>query len=80
MLDLSKATGDETLRQRAIQTANYITYYLQPDNRIVVGFQYNQWWYSCHAGVVLYLLDFEEMTHRQQDSNHVETSKLKKQP
>jgi rhamnogalacturonyl hydrolase YesR len=80
LLDLSKATGDETLRQRAIQTANYITYYLQPDNRIVVGFQYNQWWYSCHAGVILYLLDFEEMTHRQQDSNHVETSKLKKQP
>jgi rhamnogalacturonyl hydrolase YesR len=80
LLELSKATGDETLRQRAIQTANYITYYLQPDNRIVVGFQYNQWWYSCHAGVILYLLDFEEMTHRQQDSNHVETSKLKKQP
>jgi hypothetical protein len=46
------------MRQRAIQTANYITYYLQPDNRIVVGFQYHQWWYSCHAGVVLYLFDF----------------------
>ena len=58
LLDLAKATGDEKLRQRAMQTANYITYYLQPDNRIVVGFQYNQWWYSCHAGVVLYLLDF----------------------
>ena len=60
LLDLSKATGDEKLRQRAEQTANYITYYLQPDNRIVVGFQYNQWWYSCHAGVVLYLMDFEK--------------------
>lgn len=60
MYDLSKATGDETMRQRAIQTANYITYYLQPDNRIVVGFQYHQWWYSCHTGVVLYLLDFAE--------------------
>ena len=58
LLELSKATGDEKLRQRASQTANYITYYLQPDNRIVVGFQYNQWWYSCHAGVVLYLMDF----------------------
>ncbi len=56
--DLAEATGDETMRQRAIQTANYITYYLQPDNRIVVGFQYHQWWYSCHTGVVLYLLDF----------------------
>jgi hypothetical protein len=46
------------MRQRAIQTANYITYYLQPDNRIVVGFTYEQWWYSCHMGPVLYLLDF----------------------
>lgn len=60
LLDLAKATGDEALRKRAIQTANYVTYYLQPDNRIVVGFQYNQWWYSCHAGVILYLLDFAE--------------------
>ncbi|MCP4452523.1 MAG: hypothetical protein GY809_13770 [Planctomycetes bacterium] len=24
----------------------------------MVGFQYHQWWYSCHSGVVLYLLDF----------------------
>ena len=60
LLDLAKATGDESLRRRAIETANYVTYYLQPDDRIVVGFQYNQWWYSCHAGVVLYLLDFAE--------------------
>lgn len=60
LLELSKATGDEKLHQRAIQTANYITYYLQPDNRIVVGFQYNQWWYSCHIGVILYLFDFAE--------------------
>jgi len=60
LLDLSKATGDEKMRQRATQTANYITYYLQPDNRIVVGFRYHQWWYSCHTGVILYLLDFVE--------------------
>jgi hypothetical protein len=60
LLELSKATGDEKLRQCAMQTANYITYYLQPDNRIVVGFQYHQWWYSCHTGVVLYLLDFAQ--------------------
>ena len=58
LLDLAKATGDEQLLQRACQTANYITYYLQHDNRIVVGFQYNQWWYSCHAGPILYLFDF----------------------
>ena len=61
--ELAEATGDEVMRQRANQTANYITYYLQPDNRIVVGFQYNQWWYSCHAGVVRYLLDFVQ--HRE---------------
>jgi len=60
LLGLSRATGDGELRRREIQTANYITYYLQPDNRIVVGFQYHQWWYSCHAGVILYLLDFVE--------------------
>jgi hypothetical protein len=58
LLDLSKATGDKKMRDRAIQTANYITYYMQPDNRIVVGFDYNQWWYSCHAGAVYYLFDF----------------------
>jgi hypothetical protein len=60
LFNLAKATGDEKLRDRAVQTANYSTYYLQPDNRIVVGFQYHQWWYSCHVGVVLYLLDFAE--------------------
>ena len=60
LYNLAKATGDEKLRDRAVQTANYSTYYLQPDNRIVVGFQYHQWWYSCHVGVVLYLLDFAE--------------------
>jgi hypothetical protein len=58
LLDLANATGDEKMRQRAIQTANYITYYMQPDDRIVVGFDYNQWWYSCHAGAVYYLFDF----------------------
>jgi len=60
LMDLAEASGDEKMKERAIQTANYITYYLQPNNRIVVGFQYNQWWYSCHIGVILYLLDFIE--------------------
>jgi hypothetical protein len=58
--ELGRATDNHGMQQRAIQTANYTTYYLQPDNRIVVGFQYHQWWYSCHVGVVLYLLDFAE--------------------
>jgi rhamnogalacturonyl hydrolase YesR len=60
LMQLSAATGDEKMRQRAMQTANYVTYYLQPDNRIVVGFEYHQWWYSCHVGVILYLFDFVE--------------------
>ncbi|MCK4999070.1 MAG: hypothetical protein KAS23_06035 [Anaerohalosphaera sp.] len=60
LMELAEAAGDQKMRQRAIQTANYITYYLQPDNRIVVGFKYHQWWYSCHTGVILYLLDFVE--------------------
>lgn len=60
LMQLAEATGDEEMRLRAMQTANYVTYYLQPDNRIVVGFQYNQWWYSCHTGVILYLFDFVE--------------------
>lgn len=60
LMELSRATGDEKMRQRATQTANYITYCLQPDNRIVVGFRYHQWWYSCHAGVIYYLFDFIE--------------------
>jgi hypothetical protein len=60
LYDLAEATGDEQMRQRAIQTANYTTYYLQPDNRIVVGFDYKQFWYSCHVGVILYLFDFDE--------------------
>jgi hypothetical protein len=58
--ELAEASGDVKMKERALQTANYVTYYLQPDNRIVVGFQYNQWWYSCHTGVILYLLDFLE--------------------
>jgi hypothetical protein len=61
LLDLSEASGDEKMRERAIQTANYITYYLQPDNRILTGFAREfPWWYSCHTGVVLYLFDFLE--------------------
>lgn len=55
---LAEASGDAEMMERAMQTANYVTYYLQPDKRIVVGFEYNQWWYSCHIGVIYYLFDF----------------------
>ncbi len=39
---LAEASGDAEMMERAMQTANYVTYYLQPDKRIVVGFEYNQ--------------------------------------
>ena len=68
LMQLAEASGDDAMRQRAVQTANYITYYLQPDNRIVVGFEWPQWWYSCHAGVVLYLFDFLKAEARQDGS------------
>lgn len=58
LMELGKAKGDLKMQERAKQTANYTTYYLQPDNRIVVGFDYKQFWYSCHVGVILYLYDF----------------------
>ena len=72
LYDLAEATGNEQMRQRAIQTANYTTYYLQPDNRIVVGFDYKQFWYSCHVGVILYLFDFDEF--RLEDMGEVSVS------
>ncbi len=62
LLDLSEASSDEKMKERAIQTANYVTYYLQPNNRIVVGFEYHQWWYSCHTGVIFYLFNFINKT------------------
>jgi len=60
LLRLAKATGDENMKERAIQTVNYVTYYLQPDNHIVIGFDYNQWWYSAQTIVCFYMLDFLE--------------------
>jgi hypothetical protein len=76
LLELAQATGDEQMRRRAVQTANYTTYYLQPDNRIVVGFEYNQWWYSCHVGVVLYLFDFLEAGSADQSQVRQEKSNV----
>jgi len=62
LVDLARATGDDNLKQRALQTANCVTYYLQPDGRIVTGINFRrannaQFWYSCHFGAILYLLD-----------------------
>ena len=59
--DLYHKTGDKQYRKRAIQTMNYVTYHLEPNNTILVGVDfesYPQWWFSCHFGVILNLLDF----------------------
>ena len=61
MADLYRATDDQQYRNRAIQTMNYVTYHLEPNNTILVGVDfasYPQWWFSCHFGVILNLLDF----------------------
>lgn len=47
-----------------------ITDHPQSDSRIVAGFKYHQWCYSCHVGVVpdlLQLLDFTD------NPEHLET-------
>jgi uncharacterized protein YyaL (SSP411 family) len=67
MAELSLATGDAEYKRRAVQTMNFVTYHLQPDGRILVGldhphesggFAFNQYWFSCHMGTALMLIDF----------------------
>ncbi len=57
--DLYGATGEERYRQNVLNTASYITYLLQPDNRIPVGRDWSEkeCWYSCHFGAVLFLME-----------------------
>lgn len=67
MADLYYATGDESYKERAVQTMNFVTYHLQPDGKILVGIDYehesggwafNQFWFSCHIMPNLYLMEF----------------------
>ena len=57
--DLYGATGEERYRQNALNTASYITYLLQPDNRIPVGrgTAGKGVLDSCHFGAVLFLME-----------------------
>ena len=57
--ELYEATGEEQYRRNALNTASYITYLLQPDNRIPVGrdWKEKELWYSCHFGPVLFLME-----------------------
>jgi hypothetical protein len=57
--ELYEATGEERYRRNVLNTANYITYLLQPDNRIPVGrdWKEKELWYSCHFGPVLFLME-----------------------
>ena len=57
--ELHQTTGEELYRKNALNTASYITYLLQPDNRIPVGRDWSEkeFWYSCHFGAVLFLME-----------------------
>ena len=57
--ELYEATGEEQYRRNALNTASYITYLLQPDNRIPVGrdWKEKELWYSCHFGPVLFVME-----------------------
>lgn len=61
--DLYDATGQEQYRQRAVNTAAYITLLQQPDGRIPVGRDWDEqqggWWYSCHFGALRYLMELK---------------------
>ena len=67
MADLYHATGDESYKNRAIQTMNFYTYHQQTDGRLLVGvdhknekngWAFNQFWFSCHIIPNLYLMEF----------------------
>ena len=58
LTDLYRATGEETYLKRAIQTMNFVTYFMTPDGRIKTSLNDEQCWFSCHLGVDLFLLDF----------------------
>lgn len=65
--DLFYGTGDIPYKNRAVQTLNFLTCHLQPDERLLVGVDYkhesggwafNQFWFSCHLSSDLYLMEF----------------------
>ncbi|MFA7472714.1 MAG: hypothetical protein WCY86_07415 [Spirosomataceae bacterium] len=67
MADLYRATGQESYKERAVQTMNFLTYHLQPDGKMLVGvdhehekgaWAFNQFWFSCHIKPNLYLIEF----------------------
>lgn len=58
LADLYHATGEKSYRDRAIQTMNFVTYLLQPNNLILISSTYPQWWYSGHFITIYYFLDF----------------------
>ncbi len=64
MADLYKISGDQKQRWEVIQVLNFVTYLLQPDNRIVVGAEHGlthpqgaPYWYSTHFSCVNLFLE-----------------------
>ncbi len=62
--DLYRLTGNPAHKRDVVQVMNYLTYHLQPDNRIIVGPGHGitlpegaPFWYSCHLGPMWYLLE-----------------------
>ena len=68
MGDLYNVTHDEAVKKRVIQAANFLTYHLQPDNRIIVGPEHGlkhpqgaPYWYSCQFSSIYHLLEIMRM-------------------
>ena len=55
-----KNRGDKKKKEWALQTANYVTYYLQDDNRNLTIVEHGcSFWYRAYIGVVGLLNDFQ---------------------
>ena len=57
LVDLYRATADETYRTRTLQMVNGMTYYLGGDGRIGMALDNRTFWFSCHISVVPQFLE-----------------------
>jgi hypothetical protein len=58
LADLHAATGDDSFKQRAIQSCALVTYWMRDDGANLVGPSWgNEIWFSCHFGPALYMYD-----------------------
>lgn len=65
LADLHAATGNDAYKRRALNSCALVTYWMRPDNAIVVGPVWkNEIWFSCHLGAVLYMYDTLNRYHK----------------